>query len=102
MRHELAKRENDKIETVDERPTVRPVVDIYENADEYLVVADLPAVSRDNLNIHIADSQLVIEATVSAEQLENAIEREFHLVNYRRSFELPEFVDRNKVQAKLR
>lgn len=103
MSTELASREQDQqLEAVNERPTVRPAVDIYENRDEYLVVADLPAVNRDNLNIHLADSQLTIEGQVGEEESGNALEREFRLINYRRSFELPAFVDRSKVAAELK
>jgi len=101
-RTELATREAQELESVNERPSIRPTVDIYENSDEYLVVADLPAVDRDRLNINIEDSRLTIEGTVGGEPAENAIAREFQLVSYRRSFELPEFVDRDKVAAELK
>ncbi len=103
MSKELSKRENEQnIEAVNQRPAVRPAVDIYENREEYVVIADLPAVSKDELSIHLDESQLTIEGTVGQEANENALEREFRLVNYRRSFELPEHVDRNKVSAELK
>lgn len=103
MSTELAKRARDQqLETVNERPTMRPAVDIYENHDEYLVVADLPAVNKDRLNIHLVDSQLTIEGEVGEEESGNALEQEFRFINYRRSFELPEFVDRNRVTAELK
>ncbi len=101
MKTELVKRGRDPIETVDARPTVRPMVDIYENRDEYLVVADLPAVARDRLSIEIVDSRLTIQGQVSAERDDGAMEREFGLANYSRSFDLPEFVDRSRVSAEL-
>lgn len=101
MTTEMAKRESSSLESVDERPTVRPNVDIYENRDEYVVVADLPAVSKDALSIRLEDSELTIEGTVVDPMGDSAIEREFRLVNYRRSFVLPEFVDRAKVSAEL-
>lgn len=102
MSTEITKRENDELEAVSEHPTVRPAVDIYESRDEYLVIADMPSVSKDNLNIRLEDAHLTIEGTVSADQIENALEREFRMVSYRRSFELPEFVDRSKVAAELK
>lgn len=106
MSTELANRERqEQLEAVSEQPTVRPAVDIYENKNEYLILADLPAVKREDLNIHLAESQLTIEGTVSHERAqphENAIGREFQLVNYRRTFDLPEHVDRNKVEAQLK
>ncbi len=101
MSTELSTKDNRRLETVSEHPTVRPPVDIYENRDEYLVVADLPGVDKDRLDIQLVDSQLTIEGQVGEEAGEHTIEREFRLINYRRSFELPEHVDRQKVAAKL-
>ena len=98
MSKEMTKPEG---ENVSERATVRPAVDIYENQDEYLVIADLPAVSKDNLSIHLENSQLTIEGSVGTDPGDNPLEREFRLINYRRSFELPRFVDREKVAAEL-
>lgn len=101
MSTELTQRDSDTPETVSERPAVRPAVDIYENSDEYLLIADLPAVSKDGLNIHLADSQLTIEGKVSDEGSEGAVEQEYQLMDYRRTFELPEFIDRDNVLAEL-
>jgi HSP20 family protein len=101
MSTEMTKRESTEMEATSERPTIRPAVDIYENTDEYLMIADMPAVAKEDLNIHLSDSQLTIEARVGSEAGDNAVQREFRLADYRRSFELPEFVDRGKVAAEL-
>lgn len=104
MSTEVVKRENNQqIEAVADRTTtVRPAVDIYENKDEYLIVADMPAVTKNALSIHLEESQLTIEGNVTEEESSDALEREFRLINYRRSFKLPEFVDREKVAAELK
>ena len=44
---------------------------------------------------------MTIEGSVGSDLTEDALEREFRPANYRRSFELPEFVDREKVSAQL-
>jgi len=98
MSTEMTTREG---ENVSERATARPAVDIYENTDEYLVIADLPAVSKDSLSIHLEDSQLTIEGKIGDEPGDNALERELRLFSYRRTFELPRFVDRDKVTAEF-
>lgn len=88
-------------ESVSERATIPPAVDIYENSNEYLVIADLPAVAKDDLSIHLEDSQLTIEGKVGSEPGDNAVERELRLVDYRRTFELPRFIDREQVSAEF-
>lgn len=102
MSTEMTKRQENELEEVSERPSVRPPVDIFENRDEYLVVADVPAVAKDDLGIHLEDGRLTIEGRVGEDLGENALEREFRLFNYRRTFDLPETVDRNKVTAELK
>lgn len=102
MNTEMVKQsDNQQLETVSELPTVRPPVDIYENADEFLVVADLPAVSRDDLQIHLDAERLTIEGKVRQDIASDAVEREFRLMSYRRSFELPDAIDRDKVAAQF-
>ena len=41
--------------------TVIPVVDIFENDKEFLIVADMPGVGADGLNIHFDSPDLAIE-----------------------------------------
>jgi len=44
------------------RKTVTPPVDIYESADEILVVADIPGVSPDHVQVYFEGDTLKIEA----------------------------------------
>ena len=76
------------------QPFARPPVDIYENEDEVLLVADMPGVTRDALSIEIDRAELRIEGT-----------RERHLGrstrDFRRRFTLPEGIDADRVVAQL-
>lgn len=75
-------------ESVKQRPAVAPPVDVFENKDEVLIVADLPGVAQEALRIDLEEERLVIEAPREG-------------FDYRRSFLMPDGIDREKVSAKL-
>ena len=79
---------DDAIEAVSARATAKPRVDIYENSDEFVIVADLPGVQRDQLRLDL-----------DADRLTLATDREG--TNYLRTFAIPREIDRDKVEAKL-
>lgn len=70
------------------KTVVHPLVDILENEHEFLLVADLPGVDKDALNITADGNQLEIRA--ETESLE-----------YRRSFALGDDVELDAIEAKL-
>ena len=78
-----------KTERVQARPSVTPRVDVFENKDEVLLLADLPGVIRDALKLNLDDDQIELEAQVGR-------------FDYRRSFAMPPGIDREKVTAELR
>ena len=62
---EITKVEGKEIEHTRERPAVIPPVDIFENEDEVLVVADVPGVASDGVTLSFENDQLTIEATTT-------------------------------------
>jgi HSP20 family protein len=79
-----------------------PAVDLVETADHYVLRADLPGLSEDDVNVQFEDSVLTIsgERNAQHEQHEEGyyrIERVFG--SFHRSLTLPEGVDPDKVQA---
>jgi HSP20 family protein len=85
--NEIVKRAQNP-EAVRQRPAVTPSVDVFENKDEVLLVADLPGVESSGLRVDVEEERLVIEATRG----------EF---DYRRAFVMPDGIDRDKIEAKL-
>ncbi|MBW2526800.1 MAG: Hsp20/alpha crystallin family protein [Deltaproteobacteria bacterium] len=90
---------SDKPQRLTELPTIAPPVDIYENDEEILLVADLPGVTPDDIDVHLEQGQLDLEGkqvppTEQAESLPP--------VMFARSFRVPETVDANGVVAELR
>ena len=102
MSTDMVKRDESQLENVSERPSVRPPVDIFENVEEYLVVADMPGVNKDALDIRLETDQLTLCGRVAEEDLGTAVEREYRLVDYQRTFQLPNVINRDNVSAELR
>jgi HSP20 family protein len=79
-----------------------PAMDVVETADHYVVRADLPGLSDDDVNIQLEDSVLTISGERNAQHDENEegyyrIERAFG--NFARSLTLPDGVNPDGVQA---
>lgn len=84
-----------------ERPLVTPAVDIYENADEILLVADLPGVSREAVTIDLNKDRLTLTAR-RAPARPNTPEAEFGAFDYYRAFVVPPGLDAERIAAELR
>ncbi len=102
MSNAMEKRPDERLEAVAERPAVAPRCDIFENKDELLLVADLPGATQDQLRINLDAEQLTIEARCDESVAGNPLQREFRVVDYRRSFLVPDVIDREKVSAELK
>jgi HSP20 family protein len=70
--------------TVAQRSWASAPVDVYENANEYLVYADIPGVKREDVSIEFADGELRLQAN-----------------EYRRTFTVGRDVDADEIEAQL-
>ncbi|HTN92087.1 MAG TPA: Hsp20/alpha crystallin family protein [Sorangium sp.] len=95
----LTNRAESNPEKIQQRPAVPPAVDIYESAEELLVVADLPGVTQDRLAIRLEKGELSFEGrrTDAAEREQSAD----NLPDFRRSFVVPQGIDAEKISAEL-
>jgi HSP20 family protein len=85
--------------TRDEDIYIAPPVDIFENEDSLIVVADLPGVDKDGVEIHVEDDILTIKGNAKYTQSSNVLRQEFTLQNYYRQFQLSDEVDQSKISA---
>lgn len=85
--------------TRDEALYIAPPVDIFETEDALNVVADLPGVSRDAVDIRVEDGILTIKGKASYIPPANALREEFHLQGYYRQFQLSDMVDQERISA---
>ena len=76
-----------------------PPVDIYENDDALVVVADLPGVDKNGVEVRVEDDVLTIRGMVAYNPPPNLLRAEFGLVNFYRQFQLTDEVDQGKISA---
>ena len=85
--------------TRDEAIYIAPPVDIFENEDSLIVVADLPGVDKDGVDIRVDDDILTIKGNAKYAQQANVLRQEFTLQNYYRQFQLSNEVDQSTISA---
>ncbi|HEY4759942.1 MAG TPA: Hsp20/alpha crystallin family protein [Thermoguttaceae bacterium] len=79
----------------------RPNVDILEQADELLVLADLPGAKRDQIDIKFEKGTLTLHAAVPGRQSQDQryLQREYGVGDYYRTFQVSEAIDANRITA---
>jgi HSP20 family protein len=80
-----------------------PSVDIFENEREIVLLADMPGVQAQALNIDLRDNTLTLEGGVESFEAdgEEAVLIEYEVGKYYRQFSLSEVIDQNKIDAQL-
>jgi len=79
-----------------------PEVNIYETGDEYVLVANLPGVSRNDVKVKVVNNQLIIFGQIDYEisNSRNYILNEIEIANYYRTFRISDAVDQSKIEAR--
>jgi HSP20 family protein len=85
-------------------PTMVPRVDVLEDETGITLLADLPGVPRESLEIHVEGESLTIEGAVTAATPEamEAAYAEVRVPRYRRSFTLSRELDGGRIEAQLK
>ena len=81
---------------------IAPPVDIYETRDGLVVLADLPGVAQEALDVRVDNNVLTIRGHARHAVSGDVIHREHELVNFFRQFELSDKVDQNRITADLK
>lgn len=82
-----------------------PLVDISEDANEYLVKAELPELKKEEVKVSVENGELTISGERKSEKEEKG--KKFHRIersygSFLRSFSLPEAVSADKVTAEFK
>lgn len=85
----------------------QPLVDLADNGKEYLVKAEIPGISKEDLKIEVTSDNLEISGETSVEEKEEDeetgyIRRERRYSRFHRALPLPENVLTEKVEAELK
>lgn len=83
---------------------VLPCVDVFEDASGITLLADMPGVSKDNLDLKVEGDSLLIEGSAQPRTPEGleAIYAEVRIARYRRSFALSRELDTTRIDANLK
>jgi HSP20 family protein len=82
-----------------------PPIDVYETDGAYVITAEVPGLTRDQVELAVVDSRLTIQGTrearagVSGEVHYHQVERGHGA--FRRTFEFSERIDKDRVTADL-
>lgn len=81
-----------------------PPVDIVEEKDNLFLVADMPGVDENSVDITLDKNVLTIYGTVEPEMPENhrLVSAEYGIGDYQRTFTLSDEIDREKIEATVK
>lgn len=85
-------------------PVFTPVVDIFETEKELTLLADIPGVKADDLNIDINKGVLTLLGDVQPPEGKGEVDvwREYRTGKYQREFQLSDIIDQGKIEADLK
>lgn len=81
-----------------------PLTNIIDEGDKYSITAELPGLDKGDIEITIHDGFLEIKGEQKKEQEEKKdgyVRKEYHSSSYHRSFNIPENIDEENIDAKL-
>src|ERR1700741_1356543 len=105
-RQEVAKREPTEVQAKarEQELVLAPAVDIFENSHGITVVAEMPGVSKDRLNVQADRNSLTIEGVVVID-IPNGmqpIHADVQFTSYSRTFALSAELEPDAIDAKLK
>ena len=88
----------------DQQRAVLPAVDVFEDAAGITLLADMPGVSKEQLELKVEGEALLIEGGVQPRTPDGleAIYAELRVPRYRRSFSLSRELDSTRIEANLK
>jgi HSP20 family molecular chaperone IbpA len=101
---EIEAREKAEVLTEDTRPghVFRPDVDILEHADAYVILADMPGASEENVDVSLDKGVLTLDARVPDRDESRLRYAEYRSGGYHREFRISEDIDPTAVTAHMR
>jgi len=86
------------------RRAAPPLVDVFENADELLIVADVPGVPNDGIELRVENDTLTLVARRSGAAAADApaLVREYTEVDFTTTFRIPAGIDTASISAETK
>lgn len=92
-----------KSETTRNVPIFVPAVDIYESENELVLLADMPGVPMENVEIDLDNDQLTIRGVMPPVEVKGSlILKEYSVGDYYRQFTLSNVIDQSRIEATMK
>jgi HSP20 family protein len=81
---------------------ILPTSDIYENTDEFILIANMPGVSRSEIQVKVIEDSLIVFGKINYDEVvsRNYILNENELGNYFRKFKISDSINKTNISAK--
>jgi HSP20 family protein len=88
-------------EKLEKEAVFSPSVNVFENLEEYILIADMPGVEKENIKIKLHKRELTIVGLINFDEAVNRkyILREISIGNYYRKFNLSDWIDEDNINA---
>jgi HSP20 family protein len=103
-RKDVTSHESGEVQKQEPETVLRPPVDIFEDAHGITLVADMPGVGKDRLNLQVDKDSLIIEGDARVEMPEGmeALYADVRSTRYRRGFTLSSELSTDEIHANLK
>ena len=93
-----------EVEAASAQPVFLPCTDIFEREDAIVVLADMPGVGPDSVEVDLAGNELTISGRVGDMSVEghSLSYREYETGDYQRRFRLSGGIDADKMEATIK
>ncbi len=91
-------------ESFEKENWIAPLVDIVETDENFVLIAYMPGVSKQNAQVKLEDNDLVLMGRLDRyDELKGAryIVKEYEFGNYYRKFNLSDSIDESKIEAEM-
>lgn len=80
-----------------------PAVDIFESEKEIVLLADMPGVKAEDMDVDLRENTLTLSGAVKPEEVkgEKTILTEYRVGKFYRQFNLSEVIDQSNIDAKI-
>jgi len=92
------------VESTRRRNVYMPATDIFEDANSIFLMADMPGVDANTVDVTLEKNVLTISGTVHEETVENhsLAYREYPVGDYHRSFRVASEINRDAIEARVK
>ncbi len=89
-------------DTREDTRSLAPPVDIFETEKGLVVVADLPGVDKEDIDVNVEKNILTLKGKPKQRLAENLTRQEYALLPFFRQFQLSEAVDQSGISAEMK